>query len=149
MWLIYPYPTGSSHTYNALLIQLKWKAIHNPFLKHVISKYICIIFIHADGYCIKCFQWIVGVLYNLDALHHRQSKLIHCAKVKPYGNTNLGQNWLRWRLVLWLHQTNVDFSLVRLCGIQRECHVTSNNLYNEFDNYVSKIAATFLRGPMS
>ena len=47
--------------------------------------------------------------------------LTHCGLVTPYGNMELGQYWLRQRLVAWRHQaitwTNVDLSLVSSHGI--------------------------------
>ena len=48
------------------------------------------------------------------------SVLTHWGLVTPYGNRELGQQWLRWWLVAWRHQaitsTNVDLSSVRSCG---------------------------------
>ena len=45
----------------------------------------------------------------------------HCGIVKPYGDIDLGQHWLRQWLVVWRHQaitsSNFDISLVRFCGI--------------------------------
>ena len=49
--------------------------------------------------------------------------LTYCGLVMPYADINLGQYWLRLRLVAWWHQaitwTNADFSWVRFCGIHR------------------------------
>ena len=40
----------------------------------------------------------------------------------PYGDTDLGQHWLRWWFVAWRHQaitsTSVDLSSVRSSDIQ-------------------------------
>ena len=47
--------------------------------------------------------------------------LTHCGLIKPYGNIDLDQNWLRWWLVAWSHHTitwtNADNSSVRSCDI--------------------------------
>ena len=49
------------------------------------------------------------------------NKLTHCGLVTPYGDTELGQHWLRQWLGAWRHQaitwTNVDLSWVRCNGI--------------------------------
>ena len=46
----------------------------------------------------------------------------HCGLVTPYGDTDLGQHWLRKWLVAWRHQaitwTSVDLSSVRSSDIQ-------------------------------
>ena len=45
----------------------------------------------------------------------------HCGLVTPCGNRDLGQHWLRYWLVAWLHQaitwTNVDWSSVKSSDI--------------------------------
>ena len=45
-----------------------------------------------------------------------------CGLMTPYGNTDIGQHWLRLLLVAWRHQaitwTSVDFSSVRSSDIQ-------------------------------
>ena len=47
--------------------------------------------------------------------------LTHCGLVKPYGDINLCQHWLKQWLVAWQHQaitwTNVDLSSLRTSGI--------------------------------
>ena len=47
--------------------------------------------------------------------------LTHCSLVMPHRNINLVQHWLGQWLVTWCHQaitwTNVEFSLVKFCGI--------------------------------
>ena len=58
--------------------------------------------------------------------HHNTSlghnELIHCGLVMPYGDTEMGQHWLRLWLIAWQHLgitwTNADFSLARFYGIQ-------------------------------
>ena len=49
--------------------------------------------------------------------------LTHYGLVTPYGDTDLGQHWLRLWLVAWRHQaitwTNVDLSSVKSSDIHR------------------------------
>ena len=46
----------------------------------------------------------------------------HCGLVTPYGDIDLGQHWLRWRLDAWRHQANtwiyVGWSSARSSYIQ-------------------------------
>ena len=49
------------------------------------------------------------------------SSLTHCGLVKPYGDRDLGQHWLRYWLVAWRHQTitwtTVDWSSMKSSDI--------------------------------
>ena len=59
----------------------------------------------------------------------------------PYGHIDLGQ--LRHQAITW---TNVVFSLVTLCELHQSnftASVQATILYNDFDNYMFKIATTF------
>ena len=64
--------------------------------------------------------------------------LTHWSLVMPYGDTELGRHWFRWWLGAWWHQaitwTNIDFSLVRLCGIHLKA--ISQPVSNLFPCYV-------------
>ena len=75
------------------------------------------IFIHVPVSCIYCYQ-----------------VLTHWGLVKPFGDIDLGQHWLRYWLVAWRHQaitwTNVDLSSARSSYIHlmvnlREIHPPS------------------------
>ena len=63
-----------------------------------------------------------------------QVVLSHCGLVILYGDTDLDQQWLRWWFVTSLHQnitrTNVDFTLMRFCGIHLKLllHILNFNI---------------------
>ena len=54
-------------------------------------------------------------------IYTRLKELMHCGLMSSYGEKDLGQHRLRKWLVAWWYQamtfTNIDFSLVRFCGI--------------------------------
>ena len=56
--------------------------------------------------------------------------LTHSGPVTPYGDKDLGQQWLRSWLVACWHQaitlTSVDFSSIRFCGIHMIAIFTGN-----------------------
>ena len=69
------------------------------------------------------------------------------------GDIDLGQQWLRQWLDAWQHQaiiwTNVDFSLVRVCGIHWRNFTARAHaalLYYDLENYSFKIGTAFPRG---
>ena len=69
-------------------------------------------------------------------------KWTHCGLVKPIGDINCGQHWLRWWLVAWRHKaftwTNVDISLVRFCGIHLRAELLiciMRGIYRYFRKY--------------
>ena len=60
----------------------------------------------------------------IDILFYPQgNELIQGSLMKPYGDIDLGQLWLRWCLTAWRHQaitwTNVGLSPMWFCGIQQ------------------------------
>ena len=59
------------------------------------------------------------------------------------GDIDLGQHWLWWWLAAWWHQvvtwTNVDFSLVRSCGMHLRAISQSTILYNELEDHSFEI----------
>ena len=71
-----------------------------------------------------------------------------------YGNIDLGQNWLRWWLDVWLHQvltaTNMTFQQtlskvfcsLHLNAVSQEVGAHKRNLLNVFINYAFKISTT-------
>ena len=76
----------------------------NPFLTYHYSAIVMVTNWYNNGWC-----------------HKPLTALTHCGLVKPYGNRDLGQHWLRQWLVAWQHQaitwTNVDWSSVKFSDI--------------------------------
>ena len=88
--------------------------IADMFQKWTFSCHTC------NGHFIFC-RWLISLSYlqSRDRLIGVTRKVTHCGLVTPYDDIQLGQHI--WRFEAWRHQpitwTNVDFSLVRCCGI--------------------------------